>query len=115
MSLPEPSSAGYAESQLRVQEFADDLMDEAGKLADRYGAEQASPTHVREAASRLYRRQTSRRNQTIGSIGGLAAGTGASTLASLMITSEPNNFAVMTCALLTAIGAGAVVHGFSDR
>lgn len=115
MSLPPPSPAGYGESQSHVQEFANDLLDEAGKLADRYGAEQASPIHVREAASRLYRRQTSRRNQIIGSIGGLVAGTGASTLASLMITSEPNNIAIGVCALLSAVGTAAVMHGFSDR
>ncbi|HYI61523.1 MAG TPA: hypothetical protein VEW93_06930 [Acidimicrobiales bacterium] len=90
-------------------------MDEAGKLADRYGAEQASPTHIREAVGRLYRRQTSRRNQIIGSMGGLAAGTGASTLASLVIAADPNSLAMLGSALLTAVGAGAMVHGFNDH
>jgi hypothetical protein len=90
------------------------LIKEAGRIADRYGAEEASAVHVDQAANHLYRRSVSRRREATGALGGLFAGLGASTLVTFLLEEQTHIAGIGVSAVALAVGAGMFVWSFSN-
>src|SRR4051794_30926583 len=93
MTLPAASKNGLTLAIDVTNRFGSDLLDEAGRIAERYGAQAASPEHVRMAAEYLYR-TGNRENQVLTSVGGLFAGIGGSATFSFLVASSINAVAV---------------------
>src|SRR5262245_59713571 len=104
MSLPPASPNGFKVAAESANEFARDLLDESGRIAHRYGSEQASPDHVRAAAEHLYRSGRSKRAEYGGTFGGLLAGVGASALVGFLQASDPNSWYIGGSAAVMVIG-----------
>lgn len=110
VTLPPASQRGFAAAELETNQFATDLMAEAGPIARRYGAEEASPDHVRSAAEYLYRSGGSRREQVLASLGGTLAGIGGSAMVGFLQVNPPNSTAVgLSAAVMVAGVIGATV------
>ena len=110
MNLPAASPRGFDAAARETNQFAADLLDEAGRIARRYGAEEASPDHVRSAAEHLYRSGGSRRQQVLASLGGTLAGIGGSAMVGFLQVNPPNSTAVgLSAAVMVAGVIGATV------
>jgi hypothetical protein len=112
--VPPPSDEGLARAELVVNEFADELLAEAGRLASRRKADQASAAHVDEAASWLYSRTVRRTRQALGTAGGVTAGIGGSSMVSFLAASDPNVTLIAGSAAVMGIGIAALVYGLTD-
>lgn len=113
--LPAASRRGFDAADRISQDFSAELLTEAGRIAKRYGAEQASPDHVRAAAEHLYRSGASHVQQAIGSAGGLVAGISGGVFFNFLQAAEPSKLGLGLSAAVTVIGASGVVVSFIRR
>jgi len=90
-------------------------MEEAGRIALRHDADEASRDHVRSAAEHLYRSGGGRRQQVLASLGGTLAGIGGSAMVNFLQTSRPNSTAVGVSAAVLVGGVIAATIGLVRR
>lgn len=115
MRLPPASRNGFEAAARETNQFGADLLDEAGRIARRYGSEEASPDHVRAAAEHLYRSGGSRRQQILASLGGTIAGIGGSAMVNFLQARPPNATAVGVSAAAMVAGVIAATVGLVRR
>jgi hypothetical protein len=115
VSLPPASQLGFSKAIEVTDQFSADLLAEAGRIASRYGAEEASADHVRSAAEHLYRSGSSRRQQVLASIGGTLAGGGGSAMVGFLTANKPNSVAVGLSATVMVAGVIGATVGLVKR
>lgn len=116
MPLPPPSEPeGREEAERQVQQFVDELLAEAARIARRRDADEASSTHVRNAAANLYAGSGGRIAAGMSSLGGLVAGAGSSAMVSFLLAEKIDPLAVGISGGALAIGVGLLVAGILRR
>lgn len=108
---PPFSEAGLDEAEEYVRVFVSELRDEAGRVARRVGAEEASPDHVRRAAEHLYMNRPARWSQGAVALGGLLAGAGLSGVVSAFLTDPISVAVAIGSIVLTVIGSVMMTAG----
>lgn len=102
--LPPASESGFEEAVVIAQGFADDLLDEAGRVAKRAGAETASAPHVRAAGNYLYQGNRYRLQQGYTAVGGLLGGTGAGIFGNAILVDESEEIVFGLSGLALVVG-----------
>ena len=115
MTLPPASQDGLTTAAQLASEFSSELLDEAGRIAKRVGAQEASPAHVRAAAAHLYQSGRSLNAQVLSTAGGVIAGGASSAMFSYLVADKPNISAIAVSAVVTLIGAVATTAGLMRR
>lgn len=115
MTLPVASQKGFEKAKQVVDVFASDLLDEAGRIAKRFDAEEASAEHVRSAAEHLYRSGGNWRSQVLSTAGGVITGLAGSAMFSYLVAESPNTSAIAISAVTTVLAAIATTVGLMRR
>jgi hypothetical protein len=105
--IPAASDKGFAEAQAIVGEFSEELLQEAGRIARRYAAEQASPEHVKAAAKQLYTAHVSKWAQLLTNLGSIIIGVAASAFVSFLVDDAENDVGLAVS--LAAFGVGVAM------
>ena len=115
MALPPASDGGFRAAERAAQDYVEELLTSAAKVAKRVGAEEASAKHVRMAVEQLYRSGASWTQQAIGTTGALIGGIGGSAFFTFLQDSTPNATAIAISAATTLVGTAGVIVGFMKR
>jgi hypothetical protein len=115
VTLPPTSESGLSAAKEEVRRFAEDLYDEAGRIAYRCGCEAASPSHVRSAAEHLYRSGRGRRDGVLTAVGAALFGVGGSALFAFLLAAPPSVFGIASSMILTLGGAVLGTIGLKGR
>lgn len=113
--LPPASEAGFEAAGQIVDEFSSDLLAEAGRIARRKDADEASARHVQAAADYLYSSATARSQQALVALGGLLAGGGAGAMTDFLVEDKINGVYVGICAAVLVFGIIFMMIGLFRR
>lgn len=109
------SAAGLSEAEDQIRTFVDDLAAEAGRIAYRVGAEEASVPHVQRAAAHLYGSSRRRRNDVLTSVGGVVSGAGVSGAVSAALASPVTPWILIVAIVASLIGAVVLTVGLTSK
>lgn len=113
--IPPPTDHALKEAIEIVNEFSRELLDEAGRIAARSGAEQSHPEHMREAAQHLYRGYSTRKQQALLAAGGVIAGIGGGAVVSFLQDSTPNTAYIGASTIVMVVGVIMTTLGIGHR
>lgn len=107
--------ASIASAQKHVDEFIDDLVEEASRVAERSRSDHASPEHIRIARDHLGSRSVRWIDETAGTLGGLLFGAGLSGYIAMIIDSTYPAAGVGLVTVLMVFGAALLAWSIGRR
>lgn len=113
--IPPPSEHALKEAIEIVNEFGRELLEEAGRIAGRSGAEESSPEHMREAAKHLYRGYSTYRQQALLAAGSVIAGVGGGAVVSFLNAPTPNTVYIGSSTIVMVVGVIMTTLGVGRR